>query len=161
MWSFRLAWWPVLPVCPVREKAHLWTRSSINVWQETWTVQGPFRADTKASRDWNSWIRWSTSTSLRSGGLRDPIRQPIPEYLTWSGICLQQHRMQKQEAIRKEDSVLTSKEDDVRPAAEMESSRSRCISCRMSMFRVKYVREDVTTERHWKWNTKERISMMF
>ena len=35
-------------------------------------------------------------------------------------------------------------------AAEMESSRSRCISCRMSMFRVKYVREDVTTERHWK-----------
>ena len=42
------------------------------------------------------------------------------------------------------------KEDDVRPAAEMESSRSRCISCRMSMFRVKYVREDVTTERHWK-----------
>ena len=35
-------------------------------------------------------------------------------------------------------------------SGEMESSRSRCISCRMSMFRVKSAREDVTTERHWK-----------
>lgn len=56
----------------------------------------------------------------------------------------------KARGYKKEDSVLTSKEDDVRPAAEMESSRSRCISCRMSMFRVKSAREDVTTERHWK-----------
>ncbi len=45
---------------------------------------------------------------------------------------------------------LMSREDDVKPAAEMESSRSRCISCRMSMFLVRYVREDGITERHWK-----------
>ena len=56
----------------------------------------------------------------------------------------------RQEAIKKEDSALMSKEDAAKPAAETESSRSRCISCRMSTFHVKYVRENVITERLWK-----------
>ncbi len=51
---------------------------------------------------WNSLIRSSTLTSPRSDELRDPILQRIQEYLTRSVICLQQRRMQKREAIRKE-----------------------------------------------------------
>ena len=55
--------------------------------------------------------------------------------------------MRRQEAIKKEDSALMSKEDAAKPAAETESSRSRCISCRMFTFHVKYVRENVITEK--------------
>ena len=48
-------------------------------------------------------------------------------------------------------------------AHERLSSRAeaeRCISCRMSMCRVRSAMENGTTVRHWKSNTKERASTM-
>ena len=46
-------------------------------------------------------------------------------------------------------------------AAETESLRLRCIFCRMFMSPVKFVRENGTTGKHWKSNTKEKAFMMY
>ena len=56
----------------------------------------------------------------------------------------------RRKAIKKEDSALTSRADAVKRAAEMESSRLRCISFRMYMCRVRYAAESATTVRHWR-----------
>ena len=49
-----------------------------------------------------------------------------------------------------------SRADDVRPAPETVSSRSKCISCRMSMCRARYAVASATTARPWRSSTRAR-----
>ena len=79
-----------------------------------------------------------------------PTLQLTPAFLTRSVIFLRQLQMPRPRVTRKGVSALMSRVDGAKPAVETESSRLRCIFCRMCMCLVKSARESVITARHWK-----------
>ena len=56
---------------------------------------------------------------------------------------------QRPRVTARDDSASMSRAEDVKPAVAMVSSRSRCISCRMSMCPVRSAAVRDTTVRHW------------
>src|SRR5690606_34073618 len=75
--------------------------------------------------------------------------------------CSRKRTMRKCAATKKAASASTSKAADVKRAAAMESSKSKCTFCRTSTCRAKCSMENATTEKRWTLSSKGKISRTY
>src|SRR5699024_3552626 len=108
--------------------------------------------------------RLKRSSTLTSHPLDEhhAVTQPhISVYSMIYAMCLHRQMKRKLEVTIREDLVSTSKMDAAKHVKVMELLKERCISCLMSSYHVKFVKEKDIIERHWRLNIKIKLSLMY